>query len=92
MLSDPWLLTAEADGQRRRALQLPYDPAMADQQPTPELERSVRQGLASAISPNERLQRMFHPWTSYVIVPLFALANTGIPIGSRVEGRVVGSH
>jgi Na+/H+ antiporter NhaA len=51
------------------------------EQPTPELERSVRQGLASAISPNERLQRMFHPWTSYVIVPLFALANTGIPIG-----------
>ncbi|MFI1393378.1 Na+/H+ antiporter NhaA [Streptomyces sp. NPDC020681] len=52
------------------------------EQPTPELERSVRQGLASTISPNERLQRMYHPWTSYVIVPLFALANTGIPIGT----------
>ena len=31
-------------------------------------------------SPNERLQQLFHPWTSYVIVPLFALANAGIAI------------
>ena len=37
-------------------------------------------GLQAAISPNERLQQLFHPWTSYVIVPLFALANAGIPI------------
>ncbi|MET7619114.1 Na+/H+ antiporter NhaA [Streptomyces sp. NPDC005408] len=61
------------------------------EQPTPELERSVRQGLASAISPNARLQRMFHPWTSYVIVPLFALANTGIPIGTEQLSRAVNS-
>ncbi|MFE4171896.1 Na+/H+ antiporter NhaA [Streptomyces sp. NPDC056909] len=55
------------------------------EQPTPELERSVRAGLATAISPNERLQRMYHPWTSYVIVPVFALANAGITIsGDRL--------
>jgi Na+/H+ antiporter NhaA len=50
------------------------------EQPTPELARSARTGLASAISPNERLQELYHPWTSYAIVPLFALANTGISI------------
>ncbi|MGV9342987.1 Na+/H+ antiporter NhaA [Streptomyces sp. NPDC003688] len=50
------------------------------EQPTPELERNLRQGLAAAISPNERLQQLFHPWTSYVIVPLFALANAGIHV------------
>ena len=50
------------------------------EQPTPELERSLRLGLATAISPNERLQRVYHPWTSYVIVPLFALANAGITL------------
>lgn len=61
------------------------------EQPTPELERTVRQGLASAISPNERLQRMFHPWTSYVIVPLFALANTGIPISTEQLSSAVHS-
>ena len=50
------------------------------EQPTPELARSARAGLRSAISPNERLQQLYHPWTSYVIVPLFALANAGIAI------------
>ena len=50
------------------------------EQPTPQLARSARAGLRAAISPNERLQEAFHPWTSYVVVPLFALANAGIPI------------
>ena len=50
------------------------------EQPTPELARSAQAGLQSAISPNERLQQLYHPWTSYVIVPLFALANAGIGI------------
>jgi Na+/H+ antiporter NhaA len=50
------------------------------EQPTPELARVARAGLQRAISPNERLQDAFHPWTSYVIVPLFALANAGIMI------------
>jgi Na+/H+ antiporter NhaA len=50
------------------------------EQPTPELARSARAGLESALSPNERLQHLYHPWTSYVIVPVFALANAGIVI------------
>ncbi|MEU5919964.1 Na+/H+ antiporter NhaA [Streptomyces sp. NPDC047141] len=55
------------------------------EQPTPELERAARAGLASAISPNERLQRVYHPWTSYAVVPLFALANAGIELsGDRL--------
>jgi Na+/H+ antiporter NhaA len=50
------------------------------EQPTPELARSATLGLVSAISPNERLAQLYHPWASYVIVPLFALANAGIAI------------
>lgn len=50
------------------------------EQPTPELARFARASLRQAISPNERLQDAFHPWTSYAIVPLFALANAGIAI------------
>jgi Na+/H+ antiporter NhaA len=50
------------------------------EQPTPALARSTQLGLATAISPNDRLQYRLHPWTSYVIVPLFALANAGIHI------------
>jgi Na+/H+ antiporter NhaA len=61
------------------------------EQPTPELARSARVGLTSAISPNERLQQRFHPWTSYAIVPLFALANAGITLSADFLGRAIGS-
>ena len=57
------------------------------EQPTPELARSAQAGVATAISPNDRLQQKFHPWTSYVIVPLFALANAGIAIDGGFLGR-----
>jgi Na+/H+ antiporter NhaA len=50
------------------------------EQPTPELARSARAGLRAAVPPNLRLQEIYHPWTSYVIVPMFALANAGIAI------------
>jgi protein-disulfide isomerase len=36
--------------------------------------------VRGAISPNERIQERYHTWTSYVIVPLFALANADIKI------------
>ncbi|MCO6003427.1 Na+/H+ antiporter NhaA [Actinoallomurus purpureus] len=57
------------------------------EQPTAELARTARTGLASAISPNERLQLLYHPWTSYLIVPLFALANAGITISGDLLTR-----
>jgi Na+/H+ antiporter NhaA len=57
------------------------------EQPTPELERTARAGLRWAISPNERLQQLYHPWTSYVIVPLFALANAGLAINGGFLSR-----
>jgi Na+/H+ antiporter NhaA len=61
------------------------------EQPTPELAHSVREGVRRAISPNERLQLFWHPWTSYVIVPLFALANTGIEIDAALLADALGS-
>ncbi|HZD88183.1 MAG TPA: Na+/H+ antiporter NhaA [Gaiellaceae bacterium] len=50
------------------------------EQPTAELERTAREGLKTAVSPNERLQALWHPWSSYAIVPLFALANAGVHV------------
>jgi Na+/H+ antiporter NhaA len=50
------------------------------EQPTAELARSAGAELRAATSLNERLQQLFHPWTSYAIVPLFALANAGVAI------------
>jgi Na+/H+ antiporter NhaA len=50
------------------------------EQPTPELAADAREGVRAALSPNDRLEQLFHPWASYVIVPVFALANAGIVI------------
>ena len=61
------------------------------EQPTPELARSASAGLQAAVSPNARLQQLYHPWTSYVIVPLFALANVGIAIDGDFLSRAYSS-
>ena len=57
------------------------------EQPTAELARAARVELRETTSPNERLQQTFHPWTSYLIVPLFALANAGIAIDGDFLAR-----
>jgi Na+:H+ antiporter, NhaA family len=46
-----------------------------------------------AVSPLARLERSMHPWTAYLILPLFALANAGVPfsisdIGDALTGPV----
>jgi Na+/H+ antiporter NhaA len=50
------------------------------EQPTARLAAEAREVVRGAISPNERLQERYHSWTSYLIVPLFALANADIKI------------
>jgi Na+/H+ antiporter NhaA len=61
------------------------------EQPTPELADSAQRGLAAAISPNERLQHRLHPWSGYLLVPLFALANMGVHIDGHLLSRAFGS-
>ena len=55
------------------------------EQPTAGLARAALAQVRSATSLNERLQDLWHPWTSYAIVPLFALANSGI----RFDGTLL---
>jgi Na+/H+ antiporter NhaA len=57
------------------------------EQPTAALAQSARDSVRSAISPNARLQQIYHPWTSYLIVPLFALANAGVAISGSFLAR-----
>ncbi len=57
------------------------------EQPTADLARAAGVELRSATSPNERLQQLFHPWTSYVVVPLFAFANAGIALDRAFLAR-----
>jgi Na+/H+ antiporter NhaA len=60
---------------------------MFREQPTAELAQSARDVVRVAISPNDRLAQLFHPWSSYVIVPLFALANAGIVLNAGFLAR-----
>jgi Na+/H+ antiporter NhaA len=57
------------------------------EQPTAELAQSARDVVRIAISPNDRLAQLFHPWSSYVIVPLFALANAGVVLNPSFLAR-----
>ncbi len=61
------------------------------EQPTPELARETQRTVLQAISMNERLQYDLHPWTSYVIVPLFALANAGVHVTGRLLSDAITS-
>jgi Na+/H+ antiporter NhaA len=61
------------------------------EQPTAELARSASAELRASTSWNERLQQLYHPWTSYVIVPIFALANTGIALDRDLLSRAATS-
>jgi Na+/H+ antiporter NhaA/2-hydroxychromene-2-carboxylate isomerase len=61
------------------------------EQPTPEYARTASRSLITTISPNERLQHLFHPWVSYAIVPLFALANAGVVIDAGTVSEALGS-
>lgn len=54
------------------------------QSPVPELARSAKLSVERAVSPNERMQELLHPWTSYVVVPVFALANAGVEVDAGI--------
>jgi NhaA family Na+:H+ antiporter len=47
------------------------------QSPQVSLARQAKLSVERAISPNERIGALLVPWSGYVIVPLFALANAG---------------
>jgi Na+:H+ antiporter, NhaA family len=40
----------------------------------------------------QRMEHLLHPWTSFVILPLFAVANAGVPIAPSRFGVVAGSE
>jgi len=61
------------------------------EQPTSEYAQTVREGVRTAISPNERLQQIYHPLSSYVVVPVFGLANAGIVISGHFLSQAYSS-
>jgi Na+/H+ antiporter NhaA len=61
------------------------------QRPTPDLARMAARSITMSLSPNERVQHALHPWTSFVIVPLFALANAGLDLSPELLGDALQS-
>jgi Na+/H+ antiporter NhaA len=59
--------------------------------PTPDRALAVQEVITEVVSPNERLQRRIQPWSSYVIVPLFVLANAGVRLDAETLGSAVRS-
>lgn len=48
------------------------------QHPHPTRAHAARLSIERSVPVGERLQALWRPWTDYVIVPLFALANAGV--------------
>jgi Na+/H+ antiporter NhaA len=85
-------LMISAHPPRREAVERAAASARAFRQsPMPSLARSARVSVARALSLNERLQAELHPWTSYAIVPLFALANAGVDLRGDVLRDAIAS-
>jgi Na+:H+ antiporter, NhaA family len=42
-----------------------------------------------SLSPLARWERTLHPWVAFVIMPLFALANAGVPLDMTAAGNPV---
>ncbi len=79
--------TAEAIGERLIEL------AEADDEISEGTMWEVSRIAREAVSPLARMEHLLHPWSAYVILPLFALANAGVPlspgaIGDALTGQV----
>ena len=44
--------------------------------------RAISFRIRESVPVTERLQELLHPWTSYVVVPVFALANAGVVLSA----------
>ncbi|HEY0970541.1 MAG TPA: Na+/H+ antiporter NhaA [Gemmatimonadales bacterium] len=64
------------------------DPGLSEEQ------RHALQSLAvaseDAETPLQRLEHALHPWVAFLVIPVFALANAGVALGSNV-GATLGS-
>jgi Na+:H+ antiporter, NhaA family len=59
---------------------------LREQRPTADELASVGRALAEAVSPLDRFEYAIHPWVAYGVMPLFALANSGVHVSGLAPG------
>ncbi len=87
------MVSREEFANESEALMAEYRTALAagDHERADAILGEVEEISQSTEAPLERLERMIHPWSSYVILPLFALANAGIEFSEGTFGEAMSS-
>ncbi len=83
----------EEFAEESEALLAEYQTAMAagDRERADAILGEIEETSQATEAPLERLERIIHPWSSYVILPLFALANAGIEFSEGTLDRALSS-
>lgn len=83
----------EEFSEEAEALLAEYQTAMAsgDRERAEAILGEIEETSQATEAPLERLERIIHPWSSYVILPLFALANAGIEFSEGTLDRALSS-
>ncbi|WP_245858931.1 Na+/H+ antiporter NhaA [Luteimicrobium subarcticum] len=81
------LLVPTAAARPRQLQDLSRFVRLLELETTAEREHQAELAARAAVPVNERIQRVLHPWSGFVIVPLFALANAGV----RLDGETLSS-
>lgn len=66
-------------GEALNWLQRVFEGEGHDHHKRPVAVRGARETLRETISPLEYLENVLHPWVAFFIMPVFALANAGVP-------------
>ena len=87
------LHTGEHFEQQTHALEAQYaeDRSMEGRERRDDAALSLANLAREAVSPLHRLSRRLHPWTAFVVAPVFALANAGIRFSTMSTDPVITS-
>jgi NhaA family Na+:H+ antiporter len=91
--SRPWVGAARFSAIMRRTRDYlggeTADPDRHERDETSALLDTVARAAHEMVSPLERLEAALHPWVSFAILPLFALANAGVKLTAAEFGNPV---
>ncbi|MFD4368627.1 Na+/H+ antiporter NhaA [Rhodococcus sp. NPDC058521] len=57
-----------------------------EQSPNAQSARAARLSIEQSVPPGQRQRELWQPWVNFVFVPLFALANAGVPLDPDTLG------